>query len=117
METLNLFQNERKLVQYKQGDLIFRQGDSGKCMYVIKDGEISLNIGDETEYIAISGDIFGEMSLIDSSPRSATAIAESDCELIEVDESRFTELVQETPSFSIHVMKVLAERLRYMAGA
>jgi len=54
----------------------------------------------------------GEMALIDSSARSATAVARTDCELIPVDDKRFMFLVQQTPFFAIHVMRVLADRLR-----
>lgn len=52
------------------------------------------------------------MALIDASTRSATAVARSDRELIPVDEKPFTFLVQQTPFFAIHVMRVLADRLR-----
>ena len=100
MDTLDLFKNETNSIKFRQGDEIFRQGDPGNHMYVIKDGEISLNIADETEYIAVAGEFFGEMALIDFNGRSATAVAESDCELIEVNLDQFTTLIQQTPTFS-----------------
>jgi CRP-like cAMP-binding protein len=51
-------------------------------------------------------------------PRSALAIARIDCRLVPIDEKRFTFLVQQTPYFSIQVMRVIAERLRrYMEAA
>lgn len=52
------------------------------------------------------------MVLIDSSARTATAVARSNCEPTPVDEKRFTFLVQQTPFFDIHVIRVLAARLR-----
>ena len=56
--------------------------------------------------------MFGEMALIDREPRSATAIAETDCELVVIDKRRFWFLVQETPYFAEIVMRVMADRLR-----
>jgi CRP-like cAMP-binding protein len=62
----------------------------------------------------VKGGIFGEMSLIDDKPRSATARARTDCELVPIDEGRFLELVHQKPGFALEVMKVMAERLRSM---
>jgi CRP-like cAMP-binding protein len=81
-------------------------------MYVIKEGEVEILAGGKVVDTAASGEIFGEMALIDSSARSATARAKSDCSLIPVDQKRFTFLIQQTPFFSIYVMRVLADRIR-----
>jgi CRP/FNR family transcriptional regulator, cyclic AMP receptor protein len=64
--------------------------------------------------VAGPGDIVGEMALIDAKSRSATAQAKSDCRLAPVDERRFLFLVHEHPLFALHVMRVLADRLRRM---
>ena len=58
------------------------------------------------------GGLVGEMALIDDSPRSADAVARTDCLLTPVDERRFLFLVHETPMFALQVMTVMAERLR-----
>jgi len=55
-----------------------------------------------------------EMALIDARERSATAIAKSDCRLAPVDQKRFLFMVQQTPFFSLDVMRVLVRRLRHM---
>ncbi len=81
-------------------------------MYVVRDGEVEIVTGDNVVDTIVSGEIFGEMALIDTSPRSATARARTNCSLIPVDQRRFTFLVQQTPFFSIHVMKILANRIR-----
>ena len=52
------------------------------------------------------------MSLVDGSPRSATVLAKSDCKLVPIDMHRFQFLIRETPHFAIHVMRVIADRLR-----
>src|SRR5438067_1555468 len=58
--------------------------------------------------------LLGEMALVDSSPRTATVVATVPARLARIDERRFHFLVQQTPYFATHVMKVLAERLRHM---
>ena len=58
------------------------------------------------------GAIVGEMAMIDEGPRSATIIAKSDCKLLPIDKKRFDFLVQQTPNFAVHVMRVIATRLR-----
>ncbi len=58
--------------------------------------------------------MIGEMALIDHLPRSASARATTDAKLVPIDQRRFLFLVQETPFFAIHVMKVMADRLRRM---
>ena len=58
------------------------------------------------------GDLLGEMALIDSKPRSASALTRSTCRIAPVGEERFLQMVQETPHFSLHVMRILADRLR-----
>ncbi|HXQ21148.1 MAG TPA: cyclic nucleotide-binding domain-containing protein, partial [Candidatus Acidoferrales bacterium] len=60
------------------------------------------------------GGILGEMALIDQNPRSATAVAKTDCTLVPVNEARFKFLVKQVPAFSLEVMRVMASRLRKM---
>jgi CRP/FNR family transcriptional regulator, cyclic AMP receptor protein len=56
--------------------------------------------------------IFGEMALIDSAPRSATAVAVSDTKLVPVGEKQFLFLISHTPHFALNVLRVMARRLR-----
>jgi hypothetical protein len=56
--------------------------------------------------------IVGEMGIVSPGPRSASVVAMTDCEFVEVDEKRFQFLVQQTPFFATQVMRVMAERLR-----
>ena len=58
------------------------------------------------------GGVLGELALVDKGPRSATAVAKTDCKIAPVDERRFTFLVQEHPYFAKHIMSVMANRLR-----
>ena len=69
-----------------------------------RDGRVIETVGE--------GGILGELALVDHSVRGATATAATAARLAPVDESRFTFLVQEHPTFALQVMKIMAERLR-----
>jgi CRP/FNR family transcriptional regulator, cyclic AMP receptor protein len=112
----NLFGTSSKTVAYKAGDTVFQAGDVGKELYVVIEGQVDIVAGGRVVESVIPGGMFGEMALIDSSPRSASAVAAVDSTLAPVDERRFTFLVQETPFFALHVMQVMAQRLRRNNG-
>lgn len=112
LDTLELFRNEDNLIEFKARDVIFSTGDPADTMYIIKQGEVDIRAGGNLIVTSTTGEIFGEMALIDASPRSATAQARSDCVLIPIDQQRFTFLVQQTPYFSLYVMRILVDRIR-----
>jgi CRP/FNR family cyclic AMP-dependent transcriptional regulator len=97
---------------FRAGDIIFREGDSAVDLFVIKSGEVRIQLGNRTVAELSPDTIFGEMALIDDQPRSATAIAATDVELVPVSEKQFLFLVSQTPYFALKVMRVLAQRLR-----
>ncbi len=99
---------------YAAGQPIFTAGQPGDTMYVVKEGEVEVVINGKVIDTVGPGGILGEMALIDKRPRSATAIAKTDCKLVSVNEQRFQRLVQQTPHFALQVMKVMAQRLRQM---
>ena len=96
----------------KAGSTIFREGDEAHDLFVIKSGQVRIQLGNRTLSELKDNDIFGEMALIDSEPRSATALAVTDVELVPVSEKQFLFLVGQTPYFALKVMRVLAQRLR-----
>jgi CRP/FNR family transcriptional regulator, cyclic AMP receptor protein len=97
---------------FKAGSVIFREGDEAHELFVIKSGQVRIQIGNRTVNELAADSIFGEMALIDGEPRSATAIAMTDVELVPVSEKQFLFLVSQTPYFALKVMRVLAQRLR-----
>lgn len=114
MNFLSMFKCTSGIETYRAGDPIFREGAQGNVMYAILDGDVELMIGGKLVEIVTVGNVIGEMALIDSKPRSASANAITDCRLAPITEKQFLLLVQETPFFSLYVMRVLAERLRKM---
>lgn len=97
---------------FKAGDVIFNQGDAAEELYVIKSGTVEIRLGNRVLDTLPELSIFGEMALIDRSPRSATAIATTDATLVPVGEKQFLFLVSRTPHFALNLMRVLAHRLR-----
>jgi CRP/FNR family cyclic AMP-dependent transcriptional regulator len=100
------------LAKFAPGEVVFAEGDKGEHMYVVRSGEVEIKRDGVVVESLSAGGIFGEMALIDGSPRSATACAKTDCELAPINEKRFLFFVHETPFFAIAVMRTLAERLR-----
>ncbi len=112
MNLTELFRFETELVAVPAGQPLFCAGDSGNLMYVLMKGTAAVTIGTITVEQAEPGAIFGEHALIENLPRSATVTAVTDCQFLPIDAKRFQFLVQQTPNFSLHVMKVMADRLR-----
>ena len=100
--------------RYAAGDVIFSEGDKGDAMFVVRTGEVTIERGGRVMETLSGGGVFGEMALIDGSPRSATVRAKTDCEVAPINEKTFLFLVHETPFFAIAVMRTLADRLRRM---
>jgi CRP/FNR family transcriptional regulator, cyclic AMP receptor protein len=97
---------------FKAGDVIFQQGDPADELYIVKSGKVEVRLGNRLLDSLPELSIFGEMALIDHSPRSATVIAATDTTVVPVSEKQFLFLVSRTPYFALNVMRVLAQRLR-----
>jgi CRP-like cAMP-binding protein len=111
---INLFQNDDDAESLGPGEILFREGNEGEKMYVVIDGNIDISVNGVSLLTVRPGELFGEMALIDTGPRSATATALTASRVVPIDRKRFAFLVQQTPYFALHVMRVLAYRLRNM---
>jgi CRP-like cAMP-binding protein len=111
MAKFDMFRNH-EIQTVAAGETIFRHGDARDFLFVVNEGEVEIVVGNKTVEVVQSGGIFGEMAMIDGSPRTATAVARTECKLVPIDQQRFQFLVQQTPYFAIEVMRVLADRLR-----
>lgn len=112
--TLALFRDEGDTRGFAAGETIFVEGDVGREMFVVLEGSVRLSVTGRTLEKVAKGGVFGEMALIDASPRSATATAITECTLVPVTAARFAALVKEEPGFAIDIMRVMAARLRSM---
>lgn len=112
MPRFDFLKNEPEVRSYRAGELIFAEGDAGEHMYAVLDGDVEIRKSARVLETVGAGGVFGEMALIDQKPRSAAAVAKSDCRVATVDQNRFMLLVQQTPFFALQMMQVLSDRLR-----
>ncbi len=97
---------------YKAGDIIFKEGDAARELFIIQSGEVEIRLGNRVLETLPQYSIFGEMALVDTAPRSATAVAASEVKVVPVTEKQFLFLVTNTPHFALNMMRVMARRLR-----
>jgi CRP/FNR family cyclic AMP-dependent transcriptional regulator len=97
---------------FKSGEIIFALGDAGHEFFVVKSGSVAVRLGNRTLQVLGPGEVFGEMALIDSGPRSATVVAETACDVVAISEKQFLFMISEAPYFALSLMRVLVQRLR-----
>jgi CRP/FNR family transcriptional regulator, cyclic AMP receptor protein len=113
---INLFRHSKDVIDVEPGHALFREGDAGETMFVVLDGAVEIVHDDRVVETIGAGGLVGELALIDTAPRSASAIAATPCRLAQVGKREFMFLVQEHPTFALQVMSVMAERLRRANG-
>lgn len=101
--------------QLMPGEVLFHEGDAGEEMYFIRKGKIKISIGEEEQEKVLAilkdGDFFGEMAVIDGSPRSASATAIEETDLLIIDKESFVSKINENPLVA-YVIEVLTKRVR-----
>jgi CRP-like cAMP-binding protein len=112
MKFLEMIRDWENAEDYDSQTVIFSENDPAEQLYVIVSGEVELTkkgglLGTEGE-----GGIIGEMAVIDSATNSATAKTLKPTRLARFDREQFTKLINKNTEFSLHVMAVLANRLR-----
>ncbi len=112
--TIDLFKHSNNYEMFLAGQTIFKEGQYGDMMYVVKEGEVDvLSNGKVLEHL-VAGQIFGEMGLVDKGQRSATVIARTNCKIVPIDSTKFNFLVQNAPFFALQVLQIMSERVRRM---
>lgn len=100
---------------YPKDTMIFSEAQSGADMFIIQQGEVTIskvvNGNEVTLAVLKKGDMFGEMALLENKPRSASAIAHSDCVLMVVNRSNFDQMVSTQPQLIAKLTTTLADRL------
>jgi CRP/FNR family cyclic AMP-dependent transcriptional regulator len=101
---------------YCDGAAVFQEGDQGDCMYVIQTGSVKIikSTPDGDVHIATleEGEIFGEMALFESLPRSATATALGDTRLLTVDKKKFFANISRDPTLAFNILEAMSSRMR-----
>ena len=115
---LQALARELSRVQFQKGDAIFYEGDPGQTLYIVESGHVRIYLhcedGQETSVnVCTSGDIFGELAVIDGLPRSASAIALEDSVVLALSREQFRECTRRYPQLALNFLKALSVRVRY----
>jgi CRP-like cAMP-binding protein len=102
------------VTRFAEGAHIMREGQAGACAYVVKAGRVAIAIRGNIVEAVNAGGTFGEMALVDQSPRTASAIAETECELLAIDRPSLLEAMKQQPAFAMAILRASADRLRFM---
>ena len=117
LETISSLKVPAKIRSFRKSDVIFEEGSTGVEMYIIYSGKVRLSTKEPGRELTLAtigpGEFFGEMAVIDSAFRTATAVAdEDDTRLVVLDQKKFREVVCEQPAFAMTIMQHLCRRLR-----
>ncbi len=104
-------------VHFDKGDTVFNYGDAGDALYIVRRGRVEVFV-ENTEGAKIllaeneAGDVFGEISLFDGGPRTATAVAIEDADCLTLSREHLLDLITEHPHSAIDLLTVMGRRLR-----
>jgi CRP/FNR family transcriptional regulator, cyclic AMP receptor protein len=113
-KTVNL---DKFIKVYRKSEIIVEENSKGEEMYIVSSGGVRLTTTAPGREVLLAtlgpGDFFGEMSLVDTAPRTATATASEDnTRLVTLDQQRFLYLVSQQPAFALTIMHELCQRIR-----
>ncbi|MBI5194914.1 MAG: YihY family inner membrane protein [Nitrospirae bacterium] len=98
---------------YNSGEIIFKEGDTGRDMFFVLSGAVSISKNEQTLKTMKEGDYFGEMSMLIQSPRTAAAVAsEPNTQLLIISQDNFEIILREEPKVLLSVLKEMAQRLK-----
>jgi CRP/FNR family cyclic AMP-dependent transcriptional regulator len=105
------------IVKFKADTVIFKAGDLGNRLYVVDSGNVELSIKDTAGQkivlkVAVVNDFFGELSMLDNRPRSATASAMTDCQLFALDRDDLLLLFEKKPDAGLNMLASMGDMLR-----
>ncbi len=105
---------------YRDGEVVFRQGDTGDCLYVVQEGEVEIldeKNGRETLLrVAGRNEMIGEMAIFERETRSATVRARGNARLLTIDRKNFLARINEDPSLAFRIVETMSRRVRELSG-
>jgi len=107
---------DREPVHNPLNKVIMKEGEAGIFMYIVCEGCVAISIKSRVVERIGPGGMFGEMALVDQSPRAASATAETDCSLLTINRKDFLALVKTRPEFGVTLLKSVAERMRHLTS-
>ncbi len=105
---------------YQDGEIVFRQGDIGDCLYVIQDGEVEIldESGGTETLLRVAGrnELFGEMAVFERERRSATIRARGRARILTIDKKNFMRRINEDPSLAFNIVQTMSRRVRELSA-
>ena len=102
------------VVRFASGNQIMGGGLAGTSMYILLEGQVTIAINGKIVEKLVPGGVFGEMALVDQAPRTASAIARTDCVVLSINRQALIDLVKSDPAIGMAMMRCVADRMRYM---
>jgi CRP/FNR family cyclic AMP-dependent transcriptional regulator len=109
--------NAGTTMTYPPGSLIFKEGDSGNCVYIIQSGVVEIVAGDRIADTCVVNDAMGFMTVLDGGVHTASARVRETAEVSIIDDRKFVFMIDEVPNFALYIMKAMAHRIRGMRDA
>lgn len=100
------------VVHYPEGKVICEEGSTGREFFLVIDGKAAVKKGKRTVATVGPGSYFGELSILDGAPRSATVVASSDMNLLVLEQREFGGVIRELPALAAKLLSAMAARLR-----
>jgi len=97
---------------FAAGDPVFAEGEPGDALYLLVEGAVKVHRGGEQLAQLGARDVFGEMAVLDSQPRSASVTVLKDAVLLKIGRDDFRDILQERPEIGMGIIQVLSRRLR-----
>jgi signal transduction histidine kinase len=116
-DDLTLLENASRRVRLSTGEILMREGSPGGSLYIITEGEFEITKrtgpGDVVIAVRGPGEVIGEMSLLDGSPRTATVRSLDASHLLEIDQAAFLNLIESSPAAALSILHTVTSRLRH----
>ena len=101
-------------VRYLQERIIMKEGQAGTFMYLVKSGRVAIAVGNTVVEVVGPGGTFGEMAVVDQSPRTARAGTLEETELLQIDRPSLMAVVKQEPAVAMAMLRGISDRLRHM---
>ena len=104
---------------YRNGEFIIRQGETGDCMFVIQEGRVEVLREKEGQEVVLAelepGDFFGEMAIFEKEVRSASVRSIGESSILTIDKRNFLRRIQDDPSLAFRIVQSMSSRIRKMS--